>query len=100
MTGSPTCRPLRSRKDNRLPREKQAAGPRCSPADSCENDRSDPHPSTGTTPMNSLVDSDDPALYDIRTHGPGPEGRLPLTAEQLRAAPSGDIFGLTQDVGM
>src|SRR5436309_12919975 len=50
--------------------------------------------------MTSLVDSDDPTIYDIRNHGPGPDGRLPLTAEQLREAPSGDIFGLTQDVGM
>ena len=52
-----------------------------------------------TVPTN-LIDGDDPAIYDLRTHGPGPEGRLPLTAEQLRESPSGDIFGLTQDVGM
>jgi putative YjhG/YagF family dehydratase len=47
----------------------------------------------------SLVDSD-PALFAVQTTAPGPEGSLPLTAEQLREAPSGDIFGLTQDVGM
>jgi xylonate dehydratase len=51
-------------------------------------------------PPASLVDSDDATIYDIRTHGAGPEGRLPLTETQLREAPSGDIFGLTQDVGM
>src|SRR3989442_326949 len=31
---------------------------------------------------------------------PGPGGSLPLTEELLREAPSGDIFGLTQDAGM
>ena len=47
-----------------------------------------------------LLDSADPSLYAIQTHGPGPAGTLPLTPEQLRQAPSGDIFGLTQDAGM
>jgi putative YjhG/YagF family dehydratase len=32
--------------------------------------------------------------------GRGPAGRLPLTPEMLRERPSGDVFGLTQDVGM
>lgn len=35
-----------------------------------------------------------------RLAGVGPGGRLPLTAELLRDAPSGDLFGLTQNVGM
>jgi putative YjhG/YagF family dehydratase len=35
-----------------------------------------------------------------RLSGEGPAGRLPLTPEQLRDAPSGDLFGLTQNVGM
>ena len=48
----------------------------------------------------SLVQSDDPAIYELHTHAAGPAGSLPLTAEMLREAPSGDIFGLTQDVGM
>jgi putative YjhG/YagF family dehydratase len=47
----------------------------------------------------SLVDSD-PALFDVRTSAAGPEGRLPLTEELLREAPSGDLFGWTQDAGM
>jgi putative YjhG/YagF family dehydratase len=47
----------------------------------------------------SLVDSD-PALYDIQTRAAGPSGSLPLTEELLRHAPSGDLFGWTQDVGM
>jgi putative YjhG/YagF family dehydratase len=48
----------------------------------------------------TLIDSDDPAIYELRTNAPGPEGRLPLTEQMLRESPSGDIFGLTQDVGM
>jgi putative YjhG/YagF family dehydratase len=35
-----------------------------------------------------------------RLAGAGPAGRLPLTAEMLRTEPSGNVFGLTQDVGM
>src|SRR5438105_15728923 len=35
-----------------------------------------------------------------RIVGEGPAGRLPLTEEMLREAPSGDLFGLTQNVGM
>jgi len=39
-------------------------------------------------------------LYDIRTSHPGPSGKLPLTDEMLRHAPSGDLFGWSQNVGM
>ena len=39
-------------------------------------------------------------IYDIRTKGPGPAGELPLTAQMLTEAPSGDIFGWTQNAGM
>jgi xylonate dehydratase len=39
-------------------------------------------------------------LYNIPTHAAGPIGRLPLDAEYLRTAPSGHIFGLSQDAGM
>src|SRR5881394_3447108 len=47
----------------------------------------------------ALVESD-PAAHDVRTRAPGPAGSLPLTDELLRHAPSGDLFGWTQDVGM
>ncbi len=47
----------------------------------------------------SLLDSD-PALFDVQTSAAGPVGSLPLTEELLREAPSGDVFGLTQDAGM
>ena len=43
---------------------------------------------------------DDPSIYELRTRAPGPTGALPLTEELLRTSPSGDIFGLTQNVGM
>src|ERR1700684_1264933 len=52
------------------------------------------------TDFTSLVDSADPSIYELHTHGAGPAGSLPLTPELLREAPSGDIFGMTQDVGM
>jgi xylonate dehydratase len=35
-----------------------------------------------------------------RLVGEGPAGRLPLTPEMLREEPSGNLFGLTQNVGM
>src|SRR5437879_1129150 len=47
----------------------------------------------------SLIESD-PAIYDVQTSAAGPSGSLPLTEELLRDAPSGDLFGWSQDVGM
>lgn len=44
--------------------------------------------------------SPDPSVYGVRSKAPGPQGRLPLTDPMLRTAPSGDLFGLTQNVGM
>lgn len=38
--------------------------------------------------------------YDIPTHAPGPVGALPITHEMLSEWSSGDLFGLTQNVGM
>lgn len=35
-----------------------------------------------------------------RITGEGPAGALPLTPDMLRNSPSGDLFGLTQNVGM
>lgn len=47
-----------------------------------------------------LSPSEQSALYAIPTHAPGPQGALPLTAKMLREWASGDLFGLTQNVGM
>ncbi|MFC5451369.1 YjhG/YagF family D-xylonate dehydratase [Paenibacillus aestuarii] len=43
---------------------------------------------------------DNDELYAVRTHASGPAGSLPLTKEMLLNAPSGELFGLTQNVGM
>lgn len=45
-----------------------------------------------------LGDADSVAV--ARLAGEGPAGKLPLTAEMLREEPSGNVFGLTQNVGM
>ena len=50
--------------------------------------------------LSEILDSRDDSLYDVTTHAPGPEGKLPLTAEMLRYRPSGDAFGMTEDAGM
>jgi putative YjhG/YagF family dehydratase len=47
----------------------------------------------------ALVETD-PACLDVQTKAPGPAGSLPLTEELLLHAPSGDVFGLSQNVGM
>lgn len=51
------------------------------------------------TPLTSLLESD-AAIYQVQTRAPGPSGRLPLTEELLLYAPSGELFGWSQDVGM
>jgi xylonate dehydratase len=53
---------------------------------------------------------DPPAIQDLlgtaefvetaRLSGEGPRGRLPVDDETLRNAPSGDLFGMTEDAGM
>src|SRR5947208_13100758 len=47
----------------------------------------------------SLVETDS-RLYELQTSSAGPAGSLPLTEELLRNAPSGELFGMSQDVGM
>ena len=39
-------------------------------------------------------------LFDVQTHASGPAGRLPLEPDFLRDAPSGHVFGWTQDAAM
>ena len=39
-------------------------------------------------------------LFDVATTTDGPAGALPLTEDMLLHRPSGDLFGLTQNVGM
>jgi putative YjhG/YagF family dehydratase len=40
------------------------------------------------------------ALLASRISASGPEGKIPLTPQMLREEPSGNLFGLTQNVGM
>ena len=51
-------------------------------------------------PLAELLDSQDPGLYHIHTHAPGPVGKLPFTEQMLLDSPSGDLFGMTQNAGM
>ena len=48
----------------------------------------------------SFLNELDPACLEVASRAPGPAGRLPLTEELLREAPSGDLFGWTQNAGM
>ena len=48
----------------------------------------------------TLVETTDAAVYELVSTQRGPGGALPLTDELLRHAPSGDLFGWTQNVGM
>jgi len=50
--------------------------------------------------LSSILASESLDLREVRTHAPGPEGHLPITAEMLLAEPSGNLFGLTQNAGM
>jgi len=45
-------------------------------------------------------DSKSGELYDIHTRARGPRGTLPIDETMLRARPSGDLFGLSQNAGM
>jgi xylonate dehydratase len=48
----------------------------------------------------SILETSDPRLLHVPTHTPGPQGKLPLNEELLLNSPSGNLFGLSQDVGM
>ncbi len=48
----------------------------------------------------NVMDASTPDVYRLLSKAPGPKGSLPLTPEFLRDRPSGDLFGLTQNVGM
>ena len=47
-----------------------------------------------------IVGASGDAIYQTRTRAPGPDGKLPLTIEQVVDAPSGHIFGYSQNAGM
>src|SRR6201996_6059214 len=50
--------------------------------------------------MNPILETLSLKLNDVATHAPGPSGFLPITPEMLLNAPSGNLFGLSQNAGM
>ncbi|WP_078435048.1 YjhG/YagF family D-xylonate dehydratase [Metabacillus halosaccharovorans] len=50
--------------------------------------------------LHSIFGEEEQSLYKVKTHAKGPIGALPLTTQMLEDSPSGDLFGLTQNVGM
>ncbi len=50
--------------------------------------------------MSDLLETRDDSVYELVSMKPGPVGKLPLTDDLLRHAPSGDLFGWSQNVGM
>src|SRR5437867_6237554 len=57
------------------------------------------HGKLDAPPLDAVLGSAN-AVAAGRLAGAGPAGRLPLTPEMLREEPSGNMFGLTQNVGM
>ena len=55
-----------------------------------------PPPSFG-----QILGEDGPeTVFQVRTTAPGPQGRLPLSEEEVVGRPSGDIFAYSQNAGM
>lgn len=50
--------------------------------------------------IDSILDSGDSSLFDIRSKAPGPQGSLPITPQMLIEQPTGDLFGWSQNAGM
>lgn len=55
---------------------------------------------TPTPPALDVLLGDGSAIAASRTSGEGPPGRLPIDERMLREAPSGHLFGMTQNAGM
>ncbi len=53
---------------------------------------------SSTVPFCPLATAE--SSYELKTRGPGPAGKLPITDAMLREGPSGDLFGWTQNAGM
>ena len=50
--------------------------------------------------VGEVLGQSDEGIYRVRTKSPGPEGRLPLTEEEVLTSPSGHLFGYTENAGM
>jgi hypothetical protein len=53
-----------------------------------------------TISLSTVLETSTLPLDDVATHAPGPRGLLPITPEMLLTAPSGNLFGLSQNAGM
>ena len=49
---------------------------------------------------NDILDNGDSNIFNIRTSVDSSRGKLPISAQDLKNAPSGDIFGAIQSTGM
>ncbi|WP_096186873.1 YjhG/YagF family D-xylonate dehydratase [Evansella halocellulosilytica] len=52
------------------------------------------------TKLKSMMAVSEEVFTELKSSSPGPEGELPLTSQMLLNWPSGDLFGLSQNVGM
>lgn len=59
-----------------------------------------PKPQCAVVADGDVLGTASPDIFAIKTHAAGAAGSLPLTDEQLRNSPSGDLFGLSQNAGM
>src|SRR5262249_60872552 len=59
-----------------------------------------PHPWLQPMIASTVLDSADPAIFNLATRSPGPAGSLPLTDELLCHAPRRDRSGSSQHIGM
>jgi putative YjhG/YagF family dehydratase len=50
--------------------------------------------------VTSVLETEGLEFSAVATHAPGPSGQLPITAEMLLTQPSGNLFGLSMNVGM
>jgi putative YjhG/YagF family dehydratase len=50
--------------------------------------------------LSSILETGSPELLSVSTHAAGPAGKLNLNVDLLLNAPSGQLFGLSQDAGM
>jgi len=48
----------------------------------------------------AILETTDADVLNVPTHAPGPQGHILLDPEMLINAPSGNLFGLSQNVGM
>jgi putative YjhG/YagF family dehydratase len=53
-----------------------------------------------TNDLDSILDSHDASIFDVRSKAPARAGSLPITAEMLLKKPSGDLFGWAMNAGM